>query len=117
MSMGMTMQELIAKVGRGERSAKDLTYQEASSAMRLLLENAATPCQSGAFLLAMRMKVESVAELAAFTSAARAYVDPLAVPAGLDIVDIPTYAGKRDGWHVLLPASIVAAAAGCRVLV
>jgi len=116
MPMGMTMQELIAKVGRGERSAKDLTYQEASSAMRLLLENTATPFQSGAFLLAMRMKVESVAELAAFTSVAREYAAPLPLPAELNVVDIPTYAGKQDSWHVLLPASIVASAAGCRVL-
>ncbi len=110
------MQTLIAKVGKGEKGAKDLTYQEAASAMRLLLEGTATPAQAGAFLIAMRIKGESVTELAAFTTVAREYVPPLPVPPGLGLVDIPTYAGKQDSWHVLLPAAIVAAAAGVPVL-
>ncbi len=114
--MDVTMQTLIAKVGKGEKGAKDLTYQEAASAMRLLLEGTATPAQAGAFLIAMRIKSESVTELAAFTSVAREYVPPLPVPAGIEFLDIPTYAGKQDSWHVLLPAAIVACAAGVPVL-
>ncbi len=114
--MSVTMTELIAKVGKGEKGAKDLTYQEAASAMRLLLEGQATPAQAGAFLVAMRIKGESVSELAAFTAVAREYVPPLPVPPDLWLVDIPTYAGKQDSWHVLLPAAIVASAAGVPVL-
>lgn len=110
------MQTLIAKVGKGEKGAKDLTYQEAASAMRLLLEGTATPAQAGAFLIAMRIKSESVSELAAFTAVAREYVPALPVPPDLGLVDIPTYAGKQDSWHVLLPAAIVASAAGVPVL-
>lgn len=110
------MQALIAKVGKGEKGAKDLTYEEAKKAMRLLLEGEATPGQVGAFLLAMRIKSESVSELAAFTAVARTYVSPLAIPADLGLVDIPTYAGKRESWHALLPAAIVAAAAGSPIL-
>lgn len=114
--MTITMQELIAKVGKGEKGAKDLTYQEAASAMRLLLEGQATPAQVGAFLLAMRIKGESVTELAALTATAREYVAPLTIPAELGPVDIPTYAGKQESWHVLLPAAIVAVAAGVPIL-
>ena len=114
--MSETMQTLIAKVGRGEKGAKDLTYQEAAGAMRLLLEGTATPAQTGAFLIAMRIKSESVSELAAFISTAREYVPPLPVPPDLGVVDIPSYAGKQDSWHVLLPATIVASAAGVPVL-
>ena len=110
------MQTLIAKVGKGEKSAKDLTYQEAAGAMRLLLEGQATPAQVGAFLIAMRIKSESVTELAAFTAITREYVPPLPVLPDLGLVDIPTYAGKRDSWHALLPAAIVAAASGVPVL-
>lgn len=110
------MQELIAKVGKGEKGAKDLTYEEAKKAMRLLLEGEATPAQVGAFLLAMRIKSESVGELAAFTAVARTYVSTLAIPADLGHVDIPTYAGKQESWHALLPAAIVAAAAGSPIL-
>ena len=114
--MTITMQELIAKVGKGEKGAKDLTYQEAASAMRLLLEGTATPAQAGAFLIAMRIKSESVSELAAFISTAREYVPPLPLPPDLGHVDIPSYAGKQNSWHVLLPAAIVASAAGVPVL-
>lgn len=114
--MSLTMQDIIAKVGKGEKASKDLTYQEASTAMRLLLEKQATPVQVGAFLLAMRIKSESVAELAALASTARGYIKPLPIPAGLGVIDIPTYAGKQDGWHALLPAAIIAAAAGAHLL-
>lgn len=110
------MQTLIAKVGKGEKGAKDLTYAEAQEAMRLLLESVATPAQVGSFLVAMRIKSESVSELAAFTATAREYAPPLLFPSDLNLVDIPTYAGKQDSWHVLLPAAIVAAAAGVPIL-
>jgi anthranilate phosphoribosyltransferase len=114
--MSSTMQTLIAKVGKGEKGAKDLTYDEAKEAMRLLLEGQATPAQVGSFLVAMRIKSESVSELAAFTATAREYAPPLPVPPDLGLVDIPTYAGKQDSWHVLMPAAIVAAAAGVPIL-
>jgi anthranilate phosphoribosyltransferase len=114
--MSNTMQDIIAKVGKGERASKDLTYQEATAAMRLLLEKQATPVQVGAFLLAMRIKSESVAELAALATSARGYVTPVAIPDSLGVVDIPTYAGKQDGWHALLPGAIIAAAAGAHLL-
>jgi len=110
------MQTFIAKVGKGEKGAKDLTYQEATGAMRLLLEGQATPAQAGAFLIAMRIKGESVTELAAFTAAAREYVPPLPVSPEFWLVDIPTYAGKQDSWHALLPAAIIASAAGVPTL-
>ncbi|HJU05328.1 MAG TPA: hypothetical protein VJ692_09240, partial [Nitrospiraceae bacterium] len=64
------MQQFIAKIGKGQKAWKDLTWDEAKQAMRLLIEGKASPTQAGAFLLAMRLKVESVSELAAFTSAA-----------------------------------------------
>ena len=110
------MQTLIAKVGKGEKGAKDLTHDEAKEAMRLLLEGVATPAQVGSFLVAMRIKSESISELAAFTATAREYSPPLPISPDLGLVDIPTYAGKQDSWHVLLPAAIVAAAAGAPVL-
>src|SRR5207247_9933197 len=67
-------------------------------------------------LVAMRSKSASARELAAFTAVAREYAPPLPMPPDLGLVDIPTYAGKQDSWHVLLPAAIVAAATGVPVL-
>jgi anthranilate phosphoribosyltransferase len=84
--------------------------------MKALIEGEATPAQAGAFLMAMRFKMESVTELAALTAAARQYVLPLAVSRDLALVDLPSYAGKQDTFHALIGASIVAASAGAAVL-
>lgn len=114
--MTLSMQELIAKIGAGQKASKDLTWEEAKQAMRLLIEGKATPVQVGAFLLAMRFKMESVTELAAFTSMARTYAPPLPVPPGLALVDLPVYAGKQDTFHASIGAAIVAAAGGAAIL-
>ena len=110
------MHQFIAKIGKGQKAWKDLTWDEAKQAMRLLIEGQATPVQVGAFLLAMRIKMESVAELAAFTAVAREYVPPLPVPRDLSLVDLPTYAGKQDTFHASVGAAIVAAAGGATIL-
>ncbi|MBI3357014.1 MAG: anthranilate phosphoribosyltransferase, partial [Nitrospirae bacterium] len=64
----MRIQDIIAKIAKGPRASKDLTWDESKQAMKALIEGAATPAQIGAFLIAMRLKSESVAELAAFTA-------------------------------------------------
>lgn len=110
------MQTLIAKIGKGQKTAKDLTWEEAKQAMRLLIEGQATPIQVGGFLLAMRLKMESVSELAAFTATAREYVAALPAPTSLPVVDLPTYAGKQDTFHAAIGAAIIAAAGGAAIL-
>lgn len=112
----MPIQDIIAKIAKGPKASKDLTWDESKQAMKALIEGAATPAQVGAFLIAMRFKSESVTELAALTAAARQYVPPLAVPRGAALVDVPSYAGKQDTFHALIAASIVAASAGVTVL-
>src|SRR2546427_10406611 len=112
----MVMQEFIEKLGKGQKAPKDPPWDEAKQAMRLLIEGQATPARVGGFLLAMRIKMESVAELAAFTAAAREYVPALDIPRRLQIVDLPTYAGKQDTFHATVGAAIVAAAGGASIL-
>jgi len=112
----MSMHELIAKIAKGQKASKDLTWDEAKRAMKALIEGEATPTQVGAFLVAMRVKMESVTELAAFTATARSYVAPVPVPQDIGVVDLPSYAGKQDTFHALAGAAIVAAAAGAAVL-
>lgn len=111
-----SLQPLIAKIAKGQKTSKDLTWEESKQAIRALIEGEATPVQVGAFLVAMRIKTESVTELAAFTAAARHYVPPLAVPPGLPLVDLPTYAGKQETFHAAVGAAIVAAATGVAVI-
>ena len=110
------MQAFIAKVGRGQKTSKDLTWEESKQAMRLLIEGQASPEQVGAFLLAMRLKMESITELAAFTSVARGYVSPLSISSSLPLVDLPMYSGKKETFHVAVGAAIVAAAGGVAIL-
>ena len=112
----MGMQEFLAKIAKGPKASKDLTWDEAKRAMRLLIEGDATAAQVGAFLVAMRFKMESVTELASFTAAARSYVAPLPIPQELGVVDLPSYAGKKETFHALAGAAILAAAAGGCVL-
>ena len=89
---------------------------EAKQAARDMIEGNATPYQIGAFLMAMRIKLEGVTELASFTAATRSYAAPINAPAGLNVVDVPIYAEKHNTHHVCLPAAIVAAAAGATML-
>ena len=110
------MHQLITKIGKGQRGAKDLSWGEAKQAAQDLIEGNATPYQAGAFLMAMRIKLEGVTELASFTAATRSYVSPISVPAGLNVVDVPVYAEKHNTQHVCLPAAIVAASAGATIL-
>ncbi len=110
------MHQLITKIGKGQRGAKDLSWGEAKQAAQDLIEGNATPYQAGAFLMAMRIKLEAVTELASFTAATRSYVPPISVPAGINVVDVPVYAEKHNTQHVCLPAAIVAASAGATIL-
>jgi anthranilate phosphoribosyltransferase len=112
----MSMQDLIAKIAKGPRAAKDLTWDESKRAMKALIEGEATPAQVGAFLMALRIKMESVTELASLTATARSYVAPLPIPRELGVVDLPSYAGKRETFHALTAAAIVAASAGASIL-
>src|SRR5262252_1487653 len=68
------MQEFIAKIAKGQKASKNLTWEEAKRAMRALIEGEATQAQVGAFLVAMRFKMESVTELASFAAAAGASI-------------------------------------------
>ena len=112
MALPFSMQSFIAKIAKGEKTSKDLTWEEAKQAMRLLIEGAASPEQIGGFLVAMRFKTESVTELAAFTAQARQYIPPIPNVTGLPVTDVPSYAAKQETFHVIVPAAIVAASAG-----
>ncbi|MDD9859918.1 MAG: hypothetical protein OXU40_05670 [Nitrospira sp.] len=118
------MHRFITKIGKGQQGARDLSWEETKQATHDLIESMplnstrgrATPCQIGAFLMAMRIKLESVTELAACTATTRSYAAALEAPAHLNVVDVPVYAEKHNTFHVCLPAAIVAAAAGATIL-
>ena len=106
---------LIAKIGKGLKGAKDLTWEEAKFALNAIIEDQATPGQIGAFLMAMRIKTESIGELAAFTATARKCIPPIHIPDCAHMADLPLYGEKHNTIHIVVAASLVARAAGAGV--
>jgi uroporphyrin-III C-methyltransferase len=105
--------EFIRLLGRGKTLSRGLTGEESERAMAMILDGEAHPEQIGAFLMLLRMKEETGAEIAGFVRAARARL-PAPTDARPDL-DWPCYAGKarRPPWHLL--AALRLAGAGYRV--
>jgi anthranilate phosphoribosyltransferase len=115
----MTFQEIIAKIGKGQKGARDLTGEEAAFAVTHLLENKASPYQVGAFLIALRIKEETPEELLIFARHCQKSLHPLLSQLNTDpseTLDLPYYAGKKHSFHAGIAASIVMAAAGLKVV-
>lgn len=100
-------------LGKGKRGARDLTREEAREAMGMLLDGKAEDTQLGAFLMLLRHKEESAAELAGFTEAVR---ERLHAPAIAADIDWPTYAGKKRHLPWYLLAAKCLAQNGVRIL-
>lgn len=102
----------IQAVGRGEKLKRDLTVDEAQEAMRLILSGRVEPAQIGAFLIAHRVKGESVEEIVGFTQAVResCYRIQPKVEGLLDL-GIP-YDGKAKSLQLGPVIALVLAAAG-----
>ncbi|GAA1282039.1 anthranilate phosphoribosyltransferase [Planotetraspora silvatica] len=103
---------LLATLLRGQ----DLTADDTRWAMRRVMDDAADPAQLAGFLVALRAKGESTAELRGMLDALMERVVPLPVD-GADVVDIVGTGG--DGAHtvnVSTMAAIVVAAAGVPVV-
>ena len=92
--------EFVRILGKGKRGARNLTREEAHTAMGMLLDGKVEEAQLGAFLMLLRHKEESAEELAGFTEAVRERLNT--PPIQVDI-DWPTYAGKKRHlpWYLL----------------
>ncbi|MFC0212684.1 anthranilate phosphoribosyltransferase [Paenibacillus chartarius] len=104
---------LLKEVGRGKRGARDLTYEEARQAAELIVNGEATPAQIGAFLVAERIKMESIEELRAFIDALRERTTLHPVPGSLDCAG--PYDGRTRSFIATLPTAFVLAANGLPV--
>ncbi len=104
------MFDLLKEVGRGKRGAKDLSYEQAYQAAEMFLHGEATPAQIGAFLMAERIKMESLDEILAFVDAYRQNVTPVSLRDSLDCAG--PYDGRRTSFFATLPAAFVLAACG-----
>jgi anthranilate phosphoribosyltransferase len=104
------VQEAIAKIVRGE----SLSEAEAGAAMESIMRDEATPVQIAGFILALRMKGETVEEITGMARTARALATPIAVEG--DLLDVVGTGGDGAGtFNISTLSAVVAAAAGVRV--
>ena len=100
---------LIAVVG-----GRTLTRDEAQSVMAVIMAGEATPAVMGGLLAALRLRGETVDEIAGFATGMRAAGVKVALDG--DAIDIVGTGGSRaDPFNISTVSSIVAAAAGARV--
>lgn len=93
---------------------RDLTGTEMREVMNIIMSGEATPAQVGAFLMGMRVKGESVGEIAAAVSIMRTKMIPVEAPE--DAIDIVGTGGDGAGTlNISTGASLVVAAAGVPV--
>lgn len=108
----MDMKQAIAKVVDGQ----DIDSGETVAIMRTIMTGGATAAQIGGFLVGLRMKGETVAEITAAAQVMRELASGVDI-SGLDhAVDIVGTGGDASGtFNVSTASMFVAAAAGCHV--
>ncbi|QOW45651.1 MULTISPECIES: glycosyl transferase family protein [Acinetobacter] len=105
--------QYIRIIGKGKNGARSLTYEEAYQAFSMILKNEVLDVQLGAFLMLLRVKEESVDELAGFVQATK---DQLTFsPLDVDL-DWSSYAGKRKHFPWFLLAALTLAKHGYKVV-
>jgi anthranilate phosphoribosyltransferase len=109
--------DIIRIVGRGRKLQRDLTTEEATQAMRLLLSAEISDAQIGAFLITMRVKEETVDEIIGFVQGVREIMQPFPRPQVDGLVDLALpYDGKEKHLQTSVCSALVIAAAGVPVL-
>ncbi|SMQ64539.1 anthranilate phosphoribosyltransferase [Devosia lucknowensis] len=106
----MDIKQALNKIADG----KDLTGEEMRSVMRIIMAGEATASQIGAFLMGMRIKGETVGEIAAAVSILREQMVPVAAPE--NAIDIVGTGGDGVGsLNISTATAILVAAAGVPV--
>jgi len=104
------LRQLIQKVSQGATLSED----EIRTALDQMTAGAATPAQMGAFLMALRVRGETVEEITGAAQMLRARMQRVAVPE--DAVDIVGTGGDSHGtYNVSTCAALIAAGAGIRI--
>ena len=92
-----TLPGFIKEIGRGKNAARDLSREDAEMLFAAMLEGCVPDLQLGGILIALRIKGESLAELAGFMAACEASYAHLPALADARVpVVIPSYNGARQ---------------------
>ncbi len=95
-------------------SGRDLSREDTAAVLSEIMAGNASEVQIAAFLIALRTKGETVAELAGLAEAMRAHATPVTVARGA-LLDTAGTGGGRRTFNVSTTAALIAAGAGCAV--
>ena len=105
-----TFKDLIAKVSDGHA----LSPEEAREAFEVILSGSATPSQLGGFLMALRVRGESIAEVTGAVATMRSKMIPVKAPA--NAMDIVGTGGDNSGsYNISTCTALVVAGSGVPV--
>ena len=108
--MSDNLKELIGKVASGD----SLNQQDATEAFDIIMSGNATPAQIGGFLMALRVRGETVEEITGAATTMRAKALKVSAPDGA--IDIVGTGGDGSGtYNISTAAAIVTAACGVPV--
>ncbi|MGD9834848.1 MAG: DNA-binding protein YbiB [Piscinibacter sp.] len=111
----MSIAPYIKEIGRGKEGARSLDPQQAHDLMSQVLDGHASDLEIGAFAIAMRIKGESVDELAGFLRAVHERCIP--VHPQQPMVVLPSYNGARKLPNLTALLALLLAQEGVPVLV
>lgn len=102
--------QYVRTLGKGKTGSRSLSFNEAQSAMSMILEGQVEDVQLGAFLMLLRVKEESAEEIAGFVAASRLFINNQFSQIQTNKIsadlDWSSYAGKRrqPPWYLLAAA-------------
>lgn len=109
---------LIRDIGRGAAGARDLSRSQAQQLYGAMLDGDVPDLEQGAIAIALRMKTETVDEMAGFLAAANERLPRLGRPPGaLRPIVIPSYNGARRGANLTPLLALLLQRFGVPVLV
>lgn len=111
----MSIAPYIKEIGRGKEGARPLSQEQAYDLMSQVLDGRVTDLEIGAFAIAMRIKGESVPELAGFLEAVHERC--IAIRSDQPTVVLPSYNGARKLPNLTALLALLLAQEGMQVLV
>lgn len=94
----MSYAHYIKEIGRGAEGSRSLSFSDAQQLYAAMLDGGIPDLETGAIVMALRMKGESLEEMQGFMAAATERTHTLHAPPGrLSPVVLPSYNGSRKG--------------------
>lgn len=108
---------ILRTIGRGKSSAKSLTREQSFQLFYAIFHGQCDPMQLGAALMALRLKGESLEEVAGAIDAVQCTMQRITLDAERPMVSIPSYNGARNTANLVPLLACLLADQGVQVIV